>query len=305
MDILYSALLVATAAFLIAVCASAPAMKKKQDALDRLSGSDMSRNTVRSSILSKYASVEETLRSSRTKRSIRQQSKDSGNKRDLKTIMRLRDANLNISVGTYGAVRIAAGLLTGSAAGLAGRRAGLESSANLPLVLLGICLGMYVPGFLLRRRGRKRKKALVNSMPDAMDLLVISTTAGLGFDASVMRIGEYDNSPLIQELKIVMSDVQHGVSKKEAYLSMAERCGVQEVTAFINAVLQSDELGVPIADVLNEQADTLRNNRRIAAEESANKAPVKMAVPLVLCIFPAIFTVLLGPAMLSLFEILG
>ena len=141
-------------------------------------------------------------------------------------------------------------------------------------------------------------------MPDSMDLLVISTAAGLGFDASVMRISEHDNSPIIQELKIVMSDVQHGIAKRDAYMAMVDRCDVSEVTAFVNAILQADELGVPIADVLREQARTLRENRKLRAEEKANKAPVKMAIPLVLCIFPSIFIILLGPAILKIKEVL-
>ena len=142
-------------------------------------------------------------------------------------------------------------------------------------------------------------------MPDTMDLLAISTTAGTGFDASIMKISEHDNSSFIQELRIVLNDIQHGISKKEAYKALVDRCETSEITSFASAVIQADELGIPISEVLKEQADTLRENRRIRAEEKANKAPVKMVLPLVLCIFPSIFIILLGPALMSIYDVLG
>lgn len=305
MEAIYSAIIISAAVFILVICLFSPVIEKGQATSDRLEELKPAANA--GQVLGNRArKLTRAIRESNTVRGMRVQESDRNNSRDFKTIRQLADANLNLSVGTYGAIRFCLGISLGVGMWfLLGSRPGLEGNMRLLAALGGMCLGMLIPSFIVRKKGKKRKLALLNSMPDAMDLLVISTGAGLGFDASVLRIAEYDNSPCIQELKMVMNDVQHGIPKREAYSAMAARCSVQEVTAFVNAILQSEEMGVPVSDVLKDQAETLRTNRRLRAEEKANKAPVKMTVPLVMCIFPAIFAVLLGPAITELYEVLG
>ena len=171
--------------------------------------------------------------------------------------------------------------------------------------LAGMMLGIILPGRWLTNKVKKRQALFRDALPDLMDLLVVSVEAGLGFDAALIRLYDKDKSPLMEELMRAIQDVQHGMSKREAYGNASKRCGVKEITSFLNSLIQAEQLGISIKSVLKTQSESLREDRRQRAEEKALKAPVKMLVPLVLFIFPVIFIVLLGPAMMNILEMFG
>ena len=306
METVYSAIIIAASVFVLILCICVPTMRMSQEKETRLEGIRNSGAAGTPKLNRRRERLERIVRDIRERDSVRavvRRNTAESQGKDTALIRALAAANIDVSEKVFGLIRIAAGLVLGACLFLlTARFEALKLVQRLAAGMLGLMLGMTLPKLLVKRKAKKRKTVLLNSMPDSMDLLAISTSAGLGFDAAVMRIAEDDNSPCIQELKIVMSDVQHGVSKKTAYLAMERRCDIKEMTAFVNAVLQADELGVSLSDVLREQAGLLRENRRIRAEEAANKAPVKMTIPLVTCIFPAIFIVLLGPAVITIME---
>jgi tight adherence protein C len=185
--------------------------------------------------------------------------------------------------------------------------------------LLGVISPMIglVGGFLLaavaylglpvaidtRVRGRRDK--IVGQMPTVLDLLTLSIEAGMSFDAALQRLIRRLNGPLIDELGLTLREIQLGTSRHDALLGLAARVDAPEMTSFVRALTQADRLGVPLAQMLRNQADELRVRLRNEAEEHAMKAPVKMLFPTVGLIFPAIFIVVLGPAVLSLMSHLG
>lgn len=180
----------------------------------------------------------------------------------------------------------------------------LDPLIEMFLPLGGLLLGMLLPGRWLTNQVARRKALYRDSLPDLMDLLVVSVEAGLGFDAALLRLYEKDKSPLMQEMMRTVQDVQHGMTKREAYRNMSERCGVKEIRSFLNALVQAEQMGISVKTVLKTQAETLREERRQRAEEKALKAPVTMLVPMVIFIFPVIFIVLLGPALMNVMEVL-
>lgn len=174
----------------------------------------------------------------------------------------------------------------------------------LAMAVVGL-VAIILPGEWLKAKAKKRKELLRQQLPDIMDLLVVSVEAGLGFDSALIRLYEKDKSELMTELMQATRDVQRGMSKKEAYEGLAKRCDVKELTSFLTALVQADQLGISIKSVLKVQAENLRKDRKMRAEEKALKAPVTMLIPMVLFIFPVIFIILLGPAALNIMEMFG
>ena len=169
-------------------------------------------------------------------------------------------------------------------------------------VLFGIAgagLGYMAPEFWLGSRARKRSFAMVLQLPDALDLLTISVEAGLGFDAALAKVVEKMDGPLITEFRQALAEIRMGRTRRDALRDVVARAGAQPVSNFIGAIVQAEQLGVPIAKVLQIQSQQLRVERRQRAEEMAAKAPVKMLFPMVGCIFPTIFIVILGPAVIT------
>lgn len=159
-------------------------------------------------------------------------------------------------------------------------------------------LGFYLPIFWLNFKIRSRKHEILKSLPDALDLLTISVEAGLGFDAAMVKVTEKWDNELSRAFARVNAEIRLGKLRRDALRDMANRTDVTDVTNFIAAVIQADQLGVSLAKVLRIQSDQMRVKRRQRAEEQAAQAPVKMMFPLVFLIFPSIFIVLLGPAAL-------
>lgn len=161
-------------------------------------------------------------------------------------------------------------------------------------------LGFYFPQLWLGSKISRRQKGIRKAMPDALDLLTICVEAGLGFDSAMAKVSEKWQTELSMAFARVIQEVQLGKLRREALRDMAERIGIPEMTSFVAAIIQSEQLGVSMAKVLHIQADQMRMKRRQLAEEEAHKAPLKMLIPMTLLIFPSITIVLMTPAGLKL-----
>jgi tight adherence protein C len=162
-------------------------------------------------------------------------------------------------------------------------------------------LGFYLPRVWLKGQITKRRKQIIRSLPDAMDLITTSVEAGLGIDAAFAQVAEKVAGPLAEEVRRCLREMSLGHTRREALLAFAARTELSDITAFISAVIQAEHTGVSLGRVVRIQADQLRTRRKQRAEQEAQKAPVKMVVPLVLFIFPAMFIVILGPAAIQIF----
>jgi tight adherence protein C len=162
-------------------------------------------------------------------------------------------------------------------------------------------LGYYFPRLYLESRIKRRQNNILKALPDALDLLTICVEAGLGFDSAMSKVTEEWENDLSVAFSRVIQEIRLGKLRRDSLRDMAERIGVPEMTSFVAAVIQSEQLGVSMSRVLRIQADQMRMRRRQRAEELARKAPVKMMIPLVFLIFPSILIVLLGPAGIILF----
>jgi tight adherence protein C len=184
-----------------------------------------------------------------------------------------------------------------------GAASGFGGGLFFALVLAG--LAFIVPDFLVSGRARKRREAIAAQLPDALDLLAVSVEAGLGFDGAVTKLTEHMAGPLTDEFSLTLGEIRIGEGRQEALKKMAARVSSPELAAFVRALIQADQLGISLGRILRVQAHDSRNKRQMAAEEKAMKAPVKMLFPTVTCIFPAMFIVILGPALLNLIKLFG
>jgi tight adherence protein C len=164
-------------------------------------------------------------------------------------------------------------------------------------------VGFIGPDFVVSSRARKRREEIKAELPDALDLLMVSVEAGLGFDAAIGKLTEHMDGPLAQEFALTLNEMRIGESRPEALRRLTDRVDAPEVAAFTRAIIQSDQLGMSLGRILRVQATDSRLRRQSAAEEKAMKAPIKMLFPTVLFIFPAMFVVILGPAMMTLGKI--
>ena len=163
--------------------------------------------------------------------------------------------------------------------------------------------GFIVPGFIVGMRGRKRREELRAQLPDALDLLAVSVEAGLGFDGAVAKLTEHMDGALAEEFSLTLGEMRIGESRHDALKKLAERASAPEVASFCRAIIQADQLGISLGRLLRVQATDARLKRQAAAEEKAMKSPIKMLFPTVIFIFPAMFIVILGPAMLNLMKL--
>ena len=175
---------------------------------------------------------------------------------------------------------------------------GMGIAGGIALGLLGAMFGYIFPEFWLGGRVRARQKAILLMIPDTLDLLTISVRAGLGFDAALGKVVEKLKGPLSDEFRRAMAEIRVGKTRREALRDIVARTEVPPLTNFIGAIIQAEQLGVSISKVLQVQSEQLRIERRQRAEEAAAKAPIKMLFPLVGCIFPSLFIVILGPAII-------
>lgn len=179
---------------------------------------------------------------------------------------------------------------------------GLTGTTQLGATAL-VCLALLVgPDARLNRAVEDRQKQILRGLPDIIDLLVISVEAGLGFEQALQRTIASVPGPLSDEFSRMLGEVRAGSTRAESMRAMDARIDVAEVRSFVLAILQADTFGVSIGRVLRGQAEEMRIKRRQLAQEKAQKAPVKMLIPMVFCIFPALFTVVLGPAIIRIME---
>lgn len=169
---------------------------------------------------------------------------------------------------------------------------------------MGIIIGYMGPDFYINKQVKLRQKQILLSLPDLIDLLAVSVEAGLGFDAAISRVSERFHGPLGEEFIRVRQEISVGRPRPEALREMARRCEVPDLTSFITSLIQAEQLGVSIGNVLRVQSDQMRERRSQRAREQAQRAPVKMMIPLVLFIFPTLFIVIMGPTAIKGFSIL-
>jgi tight adherence protein C len=163
--------------------------------------------------------------------------------------------------------------------------------------------GYFVPDLILWGRARERQQEIALLLPDTLDQMTISVEAGLGFDAALQRVAANTSGPLAEEIRRTLHEIKLGAGRQQALQHLVERSDVPELRHFVYAIRQAEEYGLPVAQVLRTQAGELRIKRRQRAEETALKLPVKILFPLVVCIFPALFIVLLGPAAIRISDI--
>lgn len=176
--------------------------------------------------------------------------------------------------------------------------------SKIMLSLIIIIISVLIPSTLLKGRISTRKRKMTFELPDILDLLTVSVEAGLGFDAALGKITETAKGELVKELQITIREIQLGKSRREALTHMSKRCDIPDISNFVTSFVQADQLGVSIGRILRVQADQMRDKRKQRAREQAMKAPVKMLIPMVFFIFPTIFVVILGPAMIQISKVL-
>ncbi|MFG2056842.1 type II secretion system F family protein [Micromonospora sp. NPDC048930] len=175
---------------------------------------------------------------------------------------------------------------------------------GLPAVIvggvLGAALGANLPDLVIYDLGYRRQEAVRRSLPDILDTLTVSVEAGLGFDAALAQVTHYGRGPMASEFARTLQEIQLGMSRVDALRRLAQRTTVVELKTFCALMVQATELGIPVAKVLREQAKEMRVRRRQRAEELAQKVPVKILFPLVFCLFPSLFIVVLGPGVINI-----
>ena len=182
---------------------------------------------------------------------------------------------------------------------------GQDSMMQIMLFVLPIVLGFFGPDAWLKRKIDERRQAMLRALPDVLDLLVISVEAGLGFDSALQRVVATVPGPLSEEFFRMLQETRVGVSRRDAMRNLMDRTDLEELRSFLLAMIQAEAFGVTIARVLRVQADEMRVKRRQRAQEKAFAAPVKLVFPLVFCIFPSLFIVLLGPAAIQIADAFG
>jgi len=214
---------------------------------------------------------------------------------------RLTVAGRPAAVQTFFALVLALGLLVPLALlvllSTAGK--GVPNGAPLLLIPLSAVFGAVLPFLWLSRRARARQLAIWKSLPGAFDLITTCVEAGLGLDAAFQRVAANMQGPFTEEVRQMLLEVEMGRPRREALEDMAKRTGVPELLAFVNAVIQAQQLGTNLGKVLRAQAAQMRMKRRQRAEETARRMSVKMVFPLVLCMMPALFILIIGPVVLS------
>ena len=209
-----------------------------------------------------------------------------------------RDEALTIFFGMR--VTVSLGLFSLFAGGLIGR-------PNMMMALGGLGLGYILPGMLLARLAKRRAHRIRLSLADMLDLLVVSVEAGLGLDAALQRVGQelaFAYPELADELRLINLELRAGKPRSEALRNLADRTGVDDLSSLCTMLIQTDKFGTSVAQSLRVYSETLRTKRRQRAEEAAAKTGVKMVFPLVVCIFPAIWVITIGPAAIKFVTVL-
>jgi tight adherence protein C len=204
---------------------------------------------------------------------------------------------------TYLGIRFGATGMLGIYGFMLGGVANFSTMLTLMTGSLGLAIGWFVPDFMLSIRVAKRQKELQRSLPDALDLLVICVEAGLGLNQALVRVSKeirHSSTSMTEELSLTNMSIRAGTPRDQALLDLSERTGVPDIHSLVTMIIQTERFGTSIAHSLRVHADSMRTKRRQRAEEAAAKTTIKMIFPLALCIFPALFVVILGPALISI-----
>jgi tight adherence protein C len=183
----------------------------------------------------------------------------------------------------------------------------LSLSFLLTLLLISAAVGYYLPNSVLTRLVNQRQGELFKAFPDALDLLRVCVEAGLGLDAAVERVGreiQIESEALAQEFSLLGLELRAGAARADALRNLALRIGLDDIDALVSMLIQADRFGTSVAESLKVHSESLRTKRRLVAEEAAAKLPVKILMPLIFCVFPALLTVLLGPAIINVSQVL-
>lgn len=208
----------------------------------------------------------------------------------------------NVTFTSIIAIQIMCSLLSGGILFLISSKV---ENTRILLILAATILGFMIPISVMKTRADKRKKKVRSSLPDLLDLLYVSVEAGLSFDMALKKTADKMSGPLSEEVNKTLEEVSKGRNRQEALRGMVSRTGVEDLSYFVTSIIQTEQLGSNIANMLRIQSDTMRQKRKQRAEEAAMKIPVKMLFPLVFFIFPSLFIVVLGPAVIRIVDTLG
>jgi tight adherence protein C len=212
------------------------------------------------------------------------------------------------AVPMYLGLRVAVPALMVMGAALLLPAMGYSAAKTLIMSIYFGAMGYVLPSWMVGRRLKKRQKEMQKALPDALDMLVVSVEAGLGLNQALVRVSEeiYRISPVLSEqLALVNLEIRAGTSREEALRNLAERTGLQDISSLVGMLIQTDRFGTSVAQALRVHSETMRTKRRQRAEEAAAKTTIKMVFPLVFCIFPALFVVILGPALIQIYKALS
>lgn len=190
----------------------------------------------------------------------------------------------------------------GAAVGLLFALTIISSSSSALIILMGlgaIVLGYFVPDLLIYNRAIKRQEEIQKTLPDLLDQIVISIEAGVGFEQALSKVAEGGKGSLVDEIVRLLQDISLGMSRRDAYLALADRTSVDEFRGFAKAIVQAEEYGVSVSSIVRGQAKEMRLSRRLRAETRAQQVPVKILIPLMLLILPVLFIIVLGPSVVS------
>ncbi len=201
-----------------------------------------------------------------------------------------------LSVTDFLGIRALVGTVLGIGSFFTLSTTGTTGFSAILFALVPFMIGLYLPIFWLKSKVTARQTAIRRAMPDALDMMSICVDAGLGFEAALQKVAWQWNNELTEEFRRVITEIRVGVSRVDALRHMVDRTSVPDIASFVAVLVQADQLGIAIKDVLHTQAEQMRIKRRQRAQESAQKAPLKMLFPLVFFIFPSMFAVILGPA---------
>jgi tight adherence protein C len=212
------------------------------------------------------------------------------------------------AVPMYLGLRVMVPAVMGMGAAMVLPTLGYSAAKTLIMSIYFGAMGYVLPSMMVGRRLKKRQKEMQKALPDALDMLVVSVEAGLGLNQALVRVSEeiYRISPVLSEqLALVNLEIRAGTKREEALRNLAERTGLQDISSLVGMLIQTDRFGTSVAQALRVHSETMRTKRRQRAEEAAAKTTIKMVFPLVFCIFPALFVVILGPALIQIYKALA
>lgn len=229
---------------------------------------------------------------------------DSENKKSEDLRKKLRQAGITMLTTEYTAVRFIAIIVTAAVFFLVGIFLNLSNLMKLAAPVLGAYSAFAVMRFDLESRITKRRELIERQMPDVFDMISVNVEAGLGFEQAILHVVNHFEGPLIDELTITYREMSMGRSRREALQLLGQRCDIDDMKTFTGAVIQAGKMGISLKNVLRAQAAAIRQNRKAKIQEKAMKISVKMLLPMVMFIFPVIFIVLMGPAVIKIMEML-